>query len=252
MQNISTESFTSTNIFEGGELIGYIKGPRIFFYEDFNSKLSSKIIRLLFDHHITEIEFDTYGKFNKSIDNLPDHIRVLILSKKFNKPINKLPAQLEHLELEDRYNHPLDNLPLNLKFLRTGNSFDHPLDFLPFGLEKLFVGRDFSYPLLNLSQSLKILSIDSDIKPSYLDNLPDSIEELEFKYKNHIRMSKLPGSIKKIYYYFEFDDGDGWNTDDFNSLNMEFERKEIALSDVLLMNSELEEDYKKLIIKLVE
>ncbi|ARF08588.1 hypothetical protein Catovirus_1_638 [Catovirus CTV1] len=61
------------------------------------------------------------GEFNQNIDDLPDSIETLCLSRTFDMPISKLPSSLRKLKITNaKYNHriKIDILPKNLKSIK--------------------------------------------------------------------------------------------------------------------------------------
>jgi len=150
-----------------------------------------------------------YG-FSGSLDNLPTNLRKLNIGECYNGSLVNLPRSLKELVIGNSYNGTLDNLPENLKELVIGNSYDGTLDNLPQGLERLLLGRKCGNKSLDyLPIGLKYIHfyegnyVNSGIS---LDKLPDSIEEIEFKKKEHIYMTKLPESLRKVYYQFRQSD----------------------------------------------
>jgi hypothetical protein len=139
------------------------------FYCD--SKFNRNII--LQNYIITHLIFGT--NFNSNVI-LSNHISHLTFGFAFNKPII-LPNHISHLTFGSNFNQPV-NLPSSIQYLSLGHYFNQEVK-LPFGLKylKLDVNNQF-----------------------VLDNLVDSIEELEFDYYFDLELNNLPNSINKIIF----------------------------------------------------
>lgn len=139
--------------------------------------------------------------FNQPLNNLPTGLKKLhfYFDAMFNQPLNKLPAGLKKLYFgfNSMFNQPLNNLPTGLKELYLGKYFNYSLDFLPESLELLSLFNVFELQINNLPTNLKKLYIyDNENHNFSLNNLPNSIEELEFS--NYNIINKFPISLKKI------------------------------------------------------
>ena len=132
----------------------------------------------------------TNCNYNRSVDNLPNGLQVLLLGTQFNQPINNLPLSLKKLYIKSAH-------------------FDQSIDMLPSGLEKLYLWinlkqYEYKFSLDNLPNKLKSLQVQFQSLPSRefaANNLPDSIEYLELDCKHFPNIIKLPANIKRFVHY---------------------------------------------------
>ncbi len=86
------------------------------------------------------------GKFNQSIDKLPDSIEHLILIGSFNQPINKLPNKLSYLKIVGPFNQPIKSFPKYLdKIIITNKDYEYSLNHLPEGISNIKVSSHYKY-----------------------------------------------------------------------------------------------------------
>ena len=104
----------------------------------------------------------TYSIFNKPIDNLPQHIILIIFGYSFNHPVDNLPNKLIHLEFGNWFNHSVDNLPNSLIYLEFGHWFNHSVNNLPNSLTCLKFKYNYIHPIDNLPNSLVLLEIGNN------------------------------------------------------------------------------------------
>jgi len=142
------------------------------------------------------LKFIGFGSnFDQKIDKLPGKIENLYFwdgmkmedyqgyyYSTFNKPINNLPKSLKKLTLSEYFNQPVDNLPLSLEEIIFGGIFNQPVDNLPLSLRKIKFGESFNKPTNNLPNKIKYVSFWDIIS---INNLPDSIEEIEIENINY-------------------------------------------------------------------
>jgi hypothetical protein len=149
-----------------------------------------------FNKYIYEYkDFYEFSKFNQPI-NLPDTIIHLTFGYYFNQPVN-LSCSLTYLCFDFNFNQPL-NLPNSLEHLSFGNLFNQPIN-LPNSLKYLNVGSSFNQNI-NLPTKLKYLCINSN-NQYIINNLVDSIEELELGYNFNLELNNLPNNIQRIIFY---------------------------------------------------
>lgn len=202
-------------------------GKTIYFFTNFNDDIDEKILKKL--NSIKFIEFVNYNdmydkqisysyqstdkknKFNKPIDNLPPHIKSLILGYSFNKIVNIYPEKLKELIYGYLYNQEVNNLPENLVKLIFGYSFNKPVDNLPNKIKILSFGLCFSQAIDYLPSSITHLEIGSCVTNS-LENLPSTIKYIVFMkdvdYTNNLvklypntKFKSLCVHSEKNYYY---------------------------------------------------
>lgn len=166
---------------------------------------------------IENLEFGL--SFNQSVNKLPIFIKNLNLSGFFHKSINKLPNSIIELRLGEYYKNKIKRLPDNLEYLifNYNSRYIHPIPFHD-KLKYLKVGKNFKqkinfnnnlhtlgycFPMTdkNIPYSIKSLCL-YDNNQNILDNLPNTIEELEFELDftsdDELELNNLPNSIKKI------------------------------------------------------
>lgn len=213
------------------------------FNNDFNEELSKETLEKLKEYK-SVIFGKKFNKSIDNLPNNIKHIEIRKISKQteftlypasdFDQPINNLPINLKTLCLfTNNFSHNLDflpesletlvfnntnaidtnkityfnNLPINLKELILDiTRFNSPLDQLPDNLEKLTITSGICLTKLDkLPRNLKTLKLDGGVFGE-LDNLPDLLEELIFKYVkfglNHwqyiLKIDSLPSSLKTI------------------------------------------------------
>jgi hypothetical protein len=115
------------------------------------------------------------SKFNCLI-NLPNSTTHIIFGHSFNKPIN-LPNSLIYLSFGEHFKQ-LVNLPTTIKHLSFGKNFDCEVN-LPLGLKYLKLNSNNEY---------------------IINNLVNTIEELELGCNFNLKLNNLPNSIKKIIF----------------------------------------------------
>jgi len=111
-------------------------------------------------------------------------LQKVTFSYKFNHTISArdLPS-LRELSVGGAFNHPLDDLPASLTELILSDSeqqtYDHALDHLPSSLKRLEINRPYNLPLKRLPSSLSSLCIASSTFDQPLDQLPESLTEMD-------------------------------------------------------------------------
>ena len=157
-------------------------------------KLHSYSLKITkFPKKLKSLELERY---KYELNKLPKSLEILKLNHYKYNELNNLPSKLRVLHICSNNNIPLDNLPPNLKELYICCEYNNALDNLPQGLEVLNLPYDYNFKLVNLPNTLKILYISSyDLN---LDCLPDSIEELYFKFQisDEIDINKIPMNLK--------------------------------------------------------
>ncbi len=86
------------------------------------------------------------GKFNHSIDNLPDSIEYLEIIGFFNQPINKLPANLKYLKIVGKFNQNIKSFPSGLEyFILTNPDYSYKLGHLPIYIKTIHINNKYKY-----------------------------------------------------------------------------------------------------------
>ena len=186
-------------------------GETIYFFCNFNDNLDKNILKKL--NSVKYIEFVNYtdfyekqqkftfsindrtNKFNKSINDLPSHIKSLILGYSFNQVIKNYPEKLKELIFGHKYNQDVNNLPANLIKLVFGFEFNKPVDNLPNKIKILSFGNSFSQSVDYLPCSITHLEFGQGYSNS-LDNLPCTIKFIILNRKNYTILSKIYPKIK--------------------------------------------------------
>lgn len=148
-----------------------------------------------FDNQIELIKRDNIQNIylfnNNLIDQIPDNVRSLILSKTFDKSIDNLPSTIEKLQINGKFNQKINKLPSNLIHLQLTGKFDNYIINFPNHLEYLKFGDIYSKELSNLPVSLKSLTIGLNYEYKLnLEKLPNLIElnvRLYYPYLNYLR-----------------------------------------------------------------
>jgi hypothetical protein len=122
------------------------------------------------------------------------------LSTSFDKLIN-----LTHINFADNFNQPISNSldkVINLVHINFGHKFNQSLtDTLDklINLKKLTLGHEFNEKL-DIPYNIKSIKLNCN-NQYIINNLPDSIEELELDYMFNLELNDLLSSIKKIIFY---------------------------------------------------
>lgn len=219
---------------------------KIIFEQNFNQPIDN------LPNTLIEIYFSELSKFNKSLDCLPNSLKILTLGNNYNQPIDNLPTSLTELTLGNNYNQPLDYLPQSMTHLTIGRNwfkyfhasckFNQPINNLPTSLIELIFSDEsiFQKSLDNLPNSLKKIRISGYYTGS-INNLTDSIETiilgptwLKYNDKTYYplclknKIYKLPKNLKNMYFINYY-------------LNEEF--VELNFNDLELLNKNLQETY---------
>lgn len=183
------------------------KNDNIKTYNFWSSDQKNKIYKSLKD--IDDLsdydEIELYGKFNESLEYLPNNIKRIYWSSQnniFNLPLDNLPSQLVELNLSSltKFNQKLIRLPSGLKKIKLCESYTHSLETLPENLEYLSIHDNYNIELANLPCNLKTLVIPRWCKYNKsLDNLPLNLENLIIYGEYIPKLNNLPCGLKKLY-----------------------------------------------------
>lgn len=165
---------------------------RLFFHIDYNQPLNNlpnSIIEIKLGDYFNQVinkkcfinandsklKIIHFGyNYNKLIDDLPDSITFLDMSRSCIEHINKLPSNLKKIVFGPFYNETINKWP-HLKEIRFGIYYNQPLLNLPTTLKKLTLGYHFN---------------------QNIDHLPDNIVELELGSQYNVDIKKLPQNLK--------------------------------------------------------
>jgi hypothetical protein len=125
----------------------------------------------------------------------PNNIKYLSFGDNFNNFLI-LPNALLHLIFGFEFNYPID-LPQTITHLTFGCNFNQPID-LPQTIIHLTFGICFNQNVI-LPMGLKYLNLNCS-NEYILDNLVDTIEELELNMFFDLKFNNLPNNIKKIIF----------------------------------------------------
>jgi hypothetical protein len=185
------------------DVVNYLihkKITKVEFSKEFNNSIDA------LPDTITEIKFDSNGRFSQPINKFPNNLQKIDLPLIFNNSLDMLPQSLTDLSFHafSRFNKPLNNLPLNLTKLCVTEYFNQSLDILPQSLRTLTIFGQYNLPLDNLPQNLEKFTLICDNYGHPLKNLPDSIREITINFCN--KNIIFPKKLKKLRipeYYFE-------------------------------------------------
>jgi len=130
-----------------------------------------------------KVQFD--DNYNCRIDWLPEGITEIYLGAIFNQPLENLPSTTKKIVIQ--------------AYQKIGYThFNQPLDYLPCGLEEFYMyfNQAFNHPLNNLPSGLKKLQINGYYFAKSINNLPDSLEEINIPQFDCVNTYKLPDSLK--------------------------------------------------------
>lgn len=142
------------------------------------------------------------GYFNKPLDNLPENLKILsfIEGSLFNFPLKNLPTTLCELVLGYEFNHPLDYLPENLKIL---SIYSRKFNYMIDNLpNSLFELNlcEYNKPIDNLPFNLKILNVGTKFNQS-VNYLPPNLITIIFGMYFNQTLDNLPNSVRRIIFY---------------------------------------------------
>lgn len=153
-------------------------------------------------HTHVEIPFYSYN---------PKSIMVVFSEEKIKSIREDLECLVFYYDPKPNY-EIINNLPNTIKILLLSNYYNYPIDFLPNSLKFLSVGFYFTQTLNNLPSSLERLTLSSKVKNfDFLTCLPDSIEHINIKNLIEINeqtneIKKLPTKLKELAYSGRFND----------------------------------------------
>lgn len=143
------------------------KSDTLVFYAEFNDELRYEIFepidninKIIFKNQHKGAKKITKSQFNKSVDNLPERLKIICFGYSFNQPVDNLPFMLEWIEFGYSFNQRVDMLPNNIRYLVFGIMFNQPIDDLPTSIEYLMLGENFNQNLNNLPNSIQKLELN--------------------------------------------------------------------------------------------
>jgi hypothetical protein len=175
------------------------------FIRDFNEPLDNYLHLI---QQCQEVWF--VSSFNKSINNLPDHIKkITIENEEYYKPITNFPSQLEEFNFHTEfYYFPNDKMfafPKTLKklgwYCYGCENLAIYLAMLPDNLEVLTIGIEFKVAELNHFTNLTNLTIDIEDFNEPLDNLPNTIKKLSiYSTVYNQPLNNLPNGLIDLHF----------------------------------------------------
>lgn len=196
----------------------------VFFNDDFDKELiSSETEKITFGENFNKplgyfgsggilpkklITLELSGKFNQSLDFLPDGLKILHFMKnsEFNRMITKLPKELEILRFGDLFNNQIIYLPPKLKILEFGNNFNQPIDpnFFPKNIFTISFGNLFNQNIDNIPDSVENIKLGDEFNKNII--LPKNLKYIEFgkNFDKKFVLDILPNTIKKIKLSYSF------------------------------------------------
>ena len=219
--------------FDFNENIDFLENSKIEeIYFESNSQFNKTLNKLPISLKIIKLP----RNFNHKIDFFPPNLEILIIFSNYNYELDNLPEGLLELHLFNNTNYDLSNLPNTIKILQTGNR-DIKINILPANLEKLILPRYHLYKIDIFPQNLKhvqlsyyynfdISNLPNNLQkliiaggpreyqedddnyydfPEFdqdIDNLPDSIEEIEICVTEYNKkINKLPKNLETIMFH---------------------------------------------------
>src|SRR3990167_974182 len=110
----------------------------------------------------------------------------------FNKQVI-IPQNVTHLTFGLDFNQPV-TIPQNVTHLIFGHDFNQQVT-IPQNVTHLTFGENFNQQV-NLP-NIKYIKLDCN-NIDIIENLPNSVEEIEFDYNFGLELQNLPNSVKKI------------------------------------------------------
>ena len=191
----------------------WIYKNKVIFKPNFNDKLDdyidiiSKHNELIFSNYddftITiktnnlyyEKYYDNYkgSKFNQQI-TISQNITHLTFGEDFNQQVI-IPQNITHLTFGDHFNQQVI-IPQNVTHLTFGFDFNQQV-IIPQNVTHLIFGYDFDFDQPVNLPNIKYIKLGCN-NIDIIENLPNSVEEIEFDYFFDLELHNLPNSIKKI------------------------------------------------------
>lgn len=201
---------------------------KIIFGKLFNQSLSG-----LLPNNLKHLEFVPNSRFNRSLDNLPSSVEILVLGYDFDSSLDNLPSSLTQLSFPpiqktwDRYrkNRRRRWNWWYRRQMRTEGIFDQNVSTLPQTLKQFDLSGDFNHDLLSLPLSITLklelpeftssLELPQNLIKLHLDCsfetrtrsfknaefiLPDTITECIFGESFDGNISHFPRDLKKLIF----------------------------------------------------
>lgn len=213
-------------------IIYIIKGKTMYILSNYDGDLSPyyKIMKdintLIFDENREKEDYSAFNQpivlsrnikylrfgscFNQPII-LTKHINVLILGHNFNQPIILTPyitylllscdfnrqitltSKITHLTFGICFNQPVF-LPRKIAHLTLGFCFNQPI-ILSRDTRTFQLGAMFNQPIV-LSSNMSVITIHCK-NCTFIDNLPNNIQQLKLGYCFDLPLFNIPSSVKK-------------------------------------------------------
>lgn len=184
-KNIMFNDYFNNDLFNGTPLISH-GTERVSFGYEFNKPMGHYGFGSYLPKSLRILEIS--GKFNQSVDFLPDGLLTLHFMKNciFNQIITRWPTKLEVLRFGDNFNSYMSSFPPNLKILEFGDRFNRAINptILPRKLFTISFGNDFS---------------------QYIDDFPDSVENIKLGDNFNLDILYFPKNLKYIEFGQKFD-----------------------------------------------
>ena len=188
------------------------------YYEGYrNYKLSKFNQQIIIPENVTHLTFGYH--FNQQII-IPQNVTHLIFGYDFNQHVI-IPQNVTHLTFGNNFNQQII-IPQNITHLTFGWDFNQPV-IIPENVTHLTFGSYYNQQVIipeNVTHltfgyhfnqqvnlpNIKYIKLNSN-NIYLIENLPNSIEEIEFGYNFNLELHNLPNSIKKISfnYYSRYD-----------------------------------------------
>lgn len=165
---------------------------------------------------LEKIFFIKNGAIKMHLDNLPKHIKWIVMDSEYLFPLTNLPEHIKGLILDDEYNFELENLPYKLKYLILGKNNNTRFGILPQNLKILQINNPhYSHNIIHIPKTIRKLIIYSNNVRIFDDLNQTCLEELDLaNYStnyynsnqndnnndnneiNNINLNKLPNTLK--------------------------------------------------------
>ena len=160
---------------------------------DKNYKLSKFNQQVIIPQNVTHLTFGE--EFNQQV-TIPQNVIHLTFGHWFNQQVI-IPQNVTHLTFYCDFNQQV-TIPQNVTHLIFGWKFNQQV-IIPKNVTHLTFGYEFNQPV-NLS-NIKYIKLNCN-NINIIENLPNSVEEIEFGSNFNLELNNLPNSIKKISFNY--------------------------------------------------
>ena len=187
----------------------YIVYKNIIIFKPKFNKYIHDFYPLILSNNISHLIFGDFNNLDWNIEVYVDMSKKSCQHRRYSKinrfgiPIVYLPNQIERIRFGHYFNQSIELLfqvNTQIKFLEFGSSFKKTIDCLSSTqLIKLILGCWFNSKVNNLPSTLEYLEF-GELFNQNVDNLPNGLKYIIFGHKFNMNVDKLPSTIIKIVF----------------------------------------------------